>query len=181
MDFKDYISKVKSLRPGTEGNLKVQREEVINSFRIIQEQLTKIGNTLTTEFATKTLRETGYACYGLITTIREMDSLIKNTTFFDFSNKGIINYFNSRLSGLKVFRKVICGEHNRDHIGNEQIYFIIELKPPYEESEVIKQIKETLREFEFCHRDHTYRQEKGKNTMRVEINFMNRAKIQTLN
>ncbi len=26
MDFKDYITKVKSLRPGTEGNLKVQRE-----------------------------------------------------------------------------------------------------------------------------------------------------------
>lgn len=152
----------------------------MNSFRTIIKELTKVGNTLTTDFATKTLVQTGYACYDLINTIKDMDSLIKNTAFFDFSNKGIINYFTSRLSGLKVFKKVICGEHKRDHTGNEQIYFIVELKPPYEENEVIKQIKEALSEFVYCHEYHNYKQEKGKNTMRIEINFMNRARLQTL-
>ncbi len=169
MTFSEFLSDLGKgkLRPGTEDSLlKDDKDKILKKISEICKDLDKIGNTLTTEFATETLRKTGYACYDFSDELGRVKDLLMRTAFFDLSEKGLTEYLTKKLKGIPGFERIVSVEPD---IGGEIVFdFIVEFDKPVDEKQTHKEIKKALSKFEFVTLVTTYLPKDGENRLKFQ-------------
>lgn len=199
MKFSDFIIGIKSkqIEGGTEPvSLKptvskiIQRIEILAKTAKVQKnkipirkiadditaELISIGNTLTTEFETETLRNLGDELYNLAdelkgikdteklaeklqdtsTALQELVNPLKQTGFFDYSKGGISKFLDKRLSSIKNFERIVSvktDEYNSSD--SKEFKFIAQFddKLDFDKKVVERAVKRALKEFEFVYLD----------------------------
>lgn len=196
MKFSEFVSKIDkgSITPGTEPKtLRTTTQSLILDFqkmkkklkevegrglslnKILKEfcgMLSDIGDELTTNFETETLRKLGGSCYDLAEELADMDDegeikeklefaaesideiikILKQTAFFDFTEKGISEFLTKKLKSIRNFKRIVSVKTDSYNASDSKEFkFIAEFddRLDFDERTIEKNVKKALRDFEF--------------------------------
>lgn len=179
MNFSEFLSNLDKgrLEPGTEDALlKGDKDKILKKIKDICKELDDIGNTLTTEFGTETLRKTGYACYDFSDKLDEVKNLLLKTRFFDLSEKGLQEYLTDKLKGIQNFKKIVSAKNSYSE-GEIKFSFVVEFDKPVDDGKAERDIKKALSSFEFVDRDTMFLSKDGENKLKFNVLSSNEVRI----